>query len=484
MADELMLLNTDMKYEKSNMLIFGRFNMTKMAQKTLAYALSTLRGRKYNPEEMEKGISVSFTSAELRKILVNENAERGTLSKELKKIADNLHHKTVFMQSESNSEEFTSFNFIKTCKYEKDRFTMTFHEEMSPYLVNLNRNFTVLDVKNVKSMKSGYTIRMYEMCESYAYQARAHHGIIKKEFHFVELKLMLGLIDSENLDVREITEKYKSDYDMIGQKIEELYKTSSQKVAELNQKIKNIDSMGYSPEDREAYLKLYRDQRKVEADKVGTVNKYRNITNFRTKILEVAKEELLSLIQDDKINICFDYETLRRNHALYGFRIIIMTKEGLKNYMNDGRQLNMFDKDAEWKVPEAAAEYEDVEEVIFREVEPVNDEVEEELINFQKEVFEQVKELLSEYEDLSDHDIMAICREAKFDLMKIFKARLVMEKSKTPVKGVVGFMISAIREGYNAPVPGKKKGKSENQFNQFTQNEYDFDALEKKLTDN
>ena len=43
-------------------------------------------------------------------------------------------------------------------------------------------------------------------------------------------------------------------------------------------------------------------------------------------------------------------------------------------------------------------------------------------------------------------------------------------------------MIDAIKNDYSSPV--EKKGKGANNFNDFQQNEYDYDELEKLLIDN
>ena len=65
---------------------------------------------------------------------------------------------------------------------------------------------------------------------------------------------------------------------------------------------------------------------------------------------------------------------------------------------------------------------------------------------------------------------------------KVKNAYAVLKKS-TGVESVVGFMISAIKNGYDLPVPTKEKKETKNKFNNFEQREYAkefWDGMERK----
>ena len=55
--------------------------------------------------------------------------------------------------------------------------------------------------------------------------------------------------------------------------------------------------------------------------------------------------------------------------------------------------------------------------------------------------------------------------------------RDAIQNKSTDIKNLVGYLIEAVREDYEAP--SVKRAKSSNSFNQFKQNSYDFDELEK-----
>lgn len=114
-----------------------------------------------------------------------------------------------------------------------------------------------------------------------------------------------------------------------------------------------------------------------------------------------------------------------------------------------------------------------------------------------KLVFADAVALLSD--DLSVKDIKAVCEAADYDMDKIQKAYDLAGKSKG-IQNLTGWMIKAIQEGYEAatekkssapkekakekekPAAKKRTGrKKKSDFQEFEQNDYDFDEIEKKL---
>ena len=480
-ADMTEFLPAPLKYEKSNMLIYGRYNMSKMAQKTLAYALSTLRGRHFTKREMEMGISVTFTSSEIRQVLINPNAaRRGSLSKELKNIATNLHGKTVFITEDD--EDFVSFTFIKTCEYSNDSFKITFHENMSPYLVNLetNGNFTVLDLNHIKGMRSSYSIRIYEICESYAFRAKWNNGIFVKKFDLIEFKLMIGLIDSEDPDIRAITSRYKKDYNMIGSKIEELYETSLKKIDDINEKLNHVAELSMTEEEKATYIEALQNSRKAQSEKITQIHKYRSPTEFRRRVLEVAKKELDEMMDRGEVDVCFDFEMLTRNQSIYGFQMIILTHKGREIYRRQreetNRQFTLYDyahfKDTGLSRKEDSAK----EEKAPEEQKTEEYRKKEDLLD----TLDRIDNYLNSHPHKIQISLKDIYKLASFVDSDVFIEKFEQMENASDVRNPMGWMIAAIKNDYQKPSNGSKK----NTFNQFTQNEYNFEELEKELLAN
>ena len=85
------------------------------------------------------------------------------------------------------------------------------------------------------------------------------------------------------------------------------------------------------------------------------------------------------------------------------------------------------------------------------------------------EIVDIVSDLIEE--PVKTKDIRAICESAHYDVEKVKTAYAVLKKS-TGVDSVVGFMISAIKNGYDLPVSTKEKKEIKNKFNNFKQREY------------
>ena len=99
-----------------------------------------------------------------------------------------------------------------------------------------------------------------------------------------------------------------------------------------------------------------------------------------------------------------------------------------------------------------------------------------------------IDELLDEIYDILEgnfklKDVRKIAKEADYNLASIKKAYKVYKKNEDNVENSVGFMIAAIKDGYESTAK-KKKTKAKNTFVEFDQNEYNFDDLEGQLIDN
>lgn len=81
---------------------------------------------------------------------------------------------------------------------------------------------------------------------------------------------------------------------------------------------------------------------------------------------------------------------------------------------------------------------------------------------------------------LKPKDLRMIAEAAEYDKEKIEKANQVFESYHGEIENVVGFIISAIKDGYEASEKKKKK----NSFNNFHQREYDYDQLELQILRN
>lgn len=281
-------------YEKSNKLITGKSNMTLSEQKTIAYALRKLRDvqvarpdHRFTEEEMRMGIKVEMSPREfVREVFKGKNAT--SIGKVLSTIASGLHSSTILLETEEgNPDNWKTYSFIKTCEYKDGVFSITFHEEASVYLVNLqdHGNFTLLDYNVVSELDSSYAVRVYEYIEKeYRRQIARDKSLKTVEFYvdMVEFKTSIGVIDPDNHKVKELLNAYPAPSSV---------RYDYKERIELMEKLADIDR------NMNTTTKLQRRQ----------ACKYNKFYELRRNVLEVAKNQINSV---DFYNLSFDYEAV------------------------------------------------------------------------------------------------------------------------------------------------------------------------------
>lgn len=189
--------------------------------------------------------------------------------------------------------------------------------------------------------------------------------------------------------------------------------------------------------ENEILYKAVTDESVTTYDAVGEikdekyVKKLREYGNFRIYAIERAKADINELS-----DISMEYEPIKRGRGgrKVGFRFIIKYKE--KNNI----------------------------EVIDKKNEEVD-------------IFDFIDDMRVFMDaSFSSKDLKSIAEASKYDMNKVKKAYEILENMGNDVLNPTGFMIKAIKDDY--PKPKKTK------FNNFKQNEYDFDELEKALLDN
>ncbi len=177
----------------------------------------------------------------------------------------------------------------------------------------------------------------------------------------------------------------------------------------------------------------------LEASKKTSVTaKYNDFSSFRRNTIDVAKKEL-----DEKTSISFEYEPIKagKGGKVSSVRFYIYSKKTSKVVNNKIKAITAEEKE---------------------------------------EIIDQMIDIIDE--KLKVKDLKAIAEAASYDIKKIVKAYKALKHVNGGVDNVTGFMITAIKDGYETPV--KSERVVNNSFNDFEQNDYDFDELEKQIIDN
>lgn len=146
---------------KSNDLIQkSRFSLSTQEQKIILYLVSKIK-----PEEVELKTHI-ISVKELCDICGIELNGKNYLN--FKNSIKSLSDKSFWIDTEDST---TLIRWIEKAKIHKfnDTIEIGLNEELKPYLLLLKENFTRYELTNILTMKSKYSIRLYELLKSYSH---------------------------------------------------------------------------------------------------------------------------------------------------------------------------------------------------------------------------------------------------------------------------------------------------------------------------
>lgn len=113
-----------------------------------------------------------------------------SLYRDAKKICENLHTKYISIQNPDGTWE--NFNWICHSYYDNAYIHITLSDQLKPYLLNLDADFTKIQVKEIIKFNSFYGLRIYEILKSE--WNRRYQKVVRFKYKIDYLRQML---DSE-----------------------------------------------------------------------------------------------------------------------------------------------------------------------------------------------------------------------------------------------------------------------------------------------
>jgi len=204
---DLIALPTDDSLSKANILINSKYRATLNYQKILFANLLKLQEKKYKVDPKTTSLIVTSSAHELIQIL---DVKSGSLYNQLENIAESMLNIPMGYKN-PETEEFDYLNLIDRATYKDGVFTVKFNPDVKDYLVNLKTSFTKLPRKLMMSWKSVYAYRLYELLKQRAYYPKdwtgAKQGVFKAKYDIYELRLLLGVVNSNLDSVKRILKK-------------------------------------------------------------------------------------------------------------------------------------------------------------------------------------------------------------------------------------------------------------------------------------
>ena len=168
---------------KSNRIIEAKYRLNVREQKFILYMVSLIK-----PDDEDfKFYRVKIN--EFEKILNLEGKKWGSIYQVVKDIVLNLNDKPLIIAKDGGRKQ-QIINWIASAEIEMGTgiIEFEFSEKLKPYLLQLKSHFTKYNLDNILQLKSGFSIRMYELLKSHQFQG-------KVEYDLEELKTLLGVDD-------------------------------------------------------------------------------------------------------------------------------------------------------------------------------------------------------------------------------------------------------------------------------------------------
>lgn len=169
---------------KSNLLVQkSRYELSVSEQRAICYICSLIKPQTVEGTMSPFKLEYEFDILRYAKIC-GISADNGRIYEETKALLKGLITKVIWITLPDGSE--TTVNWVNKVWTNKrsGKAKIRIDEDMAPYLFNLREKFVAYGLQNILAMKSQYSIRLFEIFKSYAFQK-------SKIFDIDELKKLL-----------------------------------------------------------------------------------------------------------------------------------------------------------------------------------------------------------------------------------------------------------------------------------------------------
>lgn len=149
----------DVAVQSNTLIALDRYNWTLQEQKIFLLLVS-----KIDSIREENFRTIEFTVDEFVKLIGLK--EKGSIYTELEKITERMLSRVFCTRDE---KEATYFQVLSRAKYKygEGKVKLTIHEDMKPFLLAINKNFTAIEINQIAKLKSSYSLRIYELLKMF-----------------------------------------------------------------------------------------------------------------------------------------------------------------------------------------------------------------------------------------------------------------------------------------------------------------------------
>ncbi|WP_289051498.1 replication initiation protein [uncultured Psychrobacter sp.] len=168
---------------QSNDLVLATYIMTTKEKELLLACISQIDSRP-NAPNISKQTKFTVTVEQIRNVFYKNSYDRN-LFRDLSDASKRLFNREVTIKLEGNKTLLT--RFVSSVLFDPDeaKVTLTFAEEILPYLTQLKANFTKYKLIEVSELSSTHAIRLYELIVCWIGQYQYSKTLDLDDFRYV-----------------------------------------------------------------------------------------------------------------------------------------------------------------------------------------------------------------------------------------------------------------------------------------------------------
>lgn len=170
--------------KKANQIITGKHKISALEQKVFNLSLAKVKyDKKLNRPVAE------LTVKEIKKII---GCKGNSIYTYIKDIADSLSDRKIILE-DKEKQEFEIVGLMNIVKYKRGKLTIMFEPEITKFVLNLQSNYTRLNLKLYSKLNNIYAMRLYEIFKSKLFKEINSFSIA---YGINDLKLTIGMIQT------------------------------------------------------------------------------------------------------------------------------------------------------------------------------------------------------------------------------------------------------------------------------------------------
>lgn len=160
LLNELEKQQSQLVVKHNDLIQKSKYNLTATQQKLIAYVISLIKPTDFEFQRYE--ISV----ADFCQLC---GIDKNHFYLEFKETIDDIDNKAIWIETE---EKTFKFRWFLKAEYinKKGKVRLILDDDIKKYLIALQETFTQYELINILALKSKYSIRLYELFKSYAFQ--------------------------------------------------------------------------------------------------------------------------------------------------------------------------------------------------------------------------------------------------------------------------------------------------------------------------